>query len=109
METSSATALSERIRDALRTVVDPEAGINIVDLGLVYRLEVTGRDVAIDLTMTSPTCPMGEMIEADARQAVAAVLPEGFGIALQIVWNPPWEPARMSEKARRHFGWDDGG
>ena len=106
METSSATALSERIRDALRTVVDPEAGINIVDLGLVYRLEVTGRDVAIDLTMTSPTCPMGEMIEDEARQAAAAVLPDGFAVDLHIVWSPPWGPERMSEKARKHFGWD---
>lgn len=109
MENEKAAALIERVRDALRGVVDPEAGINIVELGLVYRIELHAQSVEIDLTMTSPTCPMGEMIEADARQAVAAVLPEGFGIALQIVWNPPWEPARMSEKARRHFGWDDGG
>jgi len=106
METSSATALSERIRDALRTVVDPEAGINIVDLGLVYRIEVLERAVAIDLTMTSPTCPMGEMIEDEARQAAVAVLPEGYAIDLRIVWNPPWGPERMSDKARRHFGWD---
>lgn len=101
-----AAALIERVRDALRGVVDPEAGINIVELGLVYRIEWRDHTVEIDLTMTSPTCPMGEMIEDEARQAVAAVLPDGVVPDLRIVWSPPWGPERMSDKARTHFGWD---
>ncbi|HNJ77185.1 MAG TPA: metal-sulfur cluster assembly factor [Azospira sp.] len=105
-ESEKAAALIERVRDALRGVVDPEAGINIVELGLVYRIELHAQSVEIDLTMTSPTCPMGEMIEDEARQAAAAVLPDGFAVDLRIVWSPPWGPERMSEKARKHFGWD---
>ena len=49
---------------------------------------------------------MGEMIEDEARQAAAAVLPDGFAVDLRIVWSPPWGPERMSDKARKHFGWD---
>ncbi len=98
MENEKAAALIERVRDALRGVVDPEAGINIVELGLVYRIELQAQAVEIDLTMTSPTCPMGEMIEDEARQAVAAVLPDGFAADLHIVWSPPWGPERMSER-----------
>ena len=97
--------LVERLRDALRTVVDPEAGMNIVELGLVYRLELVDGTAQIDLTLTSPTCPMGDMILDDARQAVAAVLPESVPLDLQLVWEPAWGPERMSDKARQHFGW----
>lgn len=106
MAAGDAPDLVERARDALRGVVDPEAGINVVELGLVYRIELRDGGLEVDLTMTSPTCPMGEMIEDDARQALAAVLPDGLPLTLAIVWEPPWTPARMSEKARRHFGWD---
>lgn len=106
MQADEAAALEARVRDALREVIDPEAGINIVELGLVYRIEARPGAVEIDLTMTSPTCPMGEMIEDEARQAVASVLPSGTNADLRIVWEPPWGPERMSEQARRHFGWD---
>ncbi|MCK6405742.1 MAG: metal-sulfur cluster assembly factor [Rhodocyclaceae bacterium] len=106
MQADEASAVEARVRDALREVIDPEAGINIVELGLVYRIEARAGAVEIDLTMTSPTCPMGEMIEDEARQAVAGVLPSGINADLRIVWEPPWGPERMSEQARRHFGWD---
>lgn len=99
-------ALSEAVRNALRTVVDPEAGINIVELGLVYRIAIDDAAVHVDMTMTSPTCPMGDMILDEARQAVAAVLPQDFSLDLQLVWEPAWGPARMSDSARRLFGWD---
>lgn len=107
-EASINPALAERVRDALRTVIDPEAGINIVELGLVYRIEVDGNGTAIhvDVTMTSPTCPMGDMILDEARQAVSACLPEAVALDLQLVWEPAWGPERMSEKARQLFGWD---
>ena len=106
MQDSNSETLIDRVRDALRDVIDPEAGINIVELGLVYRIELRAAALEVDLTMTSPTCPMGEMIEDDARQAIAAVLPADMTLALAIVWEPPWSPERMSEKARGHFGWD---
>jgi metal-sulfur cluster biosynthetic enzyme len=106
MSVGDAPDLVERARDALRQVIDPEAGINVVELGLVYRIEPRDGTLEVDLTMTSPTCPMGEMIEDDARQALTSVLPDGMLLTLSIVWDPPWTPACMSEKARRHFGWD---
>lgn len=109
MKEEQDSALADSVRDALRTVIDPEAGINIVELGLVYRIDFVEGDtpvVRVDLTMTSPTCPMGDMILDDAQQAVSACLPEGFSLDLQLVWEPPWGPERMSETARRTFGWD---
>ena len=106
MSDNQETAPADAVRNALRDVIDPEAGINIVELGLVYRIELAGSVVNVDLTMTSPTCPMGDMILDDARQAVEACLPEGMSLDLQLVWEPPWGPERMSEKARGHFGWD---
>lgn len=102
------SALVETVRDALRTVIDPEAGINIVELGLVYRIALEAQRVRVDLTMTSPTCPMGDMILDEAQQAVSACLPAGFSLDLQLVWEPPWGPERMSDAARRTFGWDSG-
>jgi len=102
----SAGPLVDRIRSALATVVDPEAGMDIVALGLVYRIDCRDQAVEIDLTMTSPTCPMGEMILDDARAAVESCLPAGMSLHLSLVWEPPWTPERMSERARRHFGWD---
>jgi metal-sulfur cluster biosynthetic enzyme len=109
MNEAQGVVLVEAVRDALRTVIDPEAGINIVELGLVYRIEIVDSDaqvVRVDLTMTSPTCPMGDMILDEAQQAVSSALPPGFSLDLQLVWEPPWGPERMSETARRTFGWD---
>lgn len=97
----------DAVRDALRRVIDPEAGINIVELGLVYAIEVEAARVTIDLTMTSPACPMGEMIVDEAREAVEALLPPGASVDLRLVWEPPWTPACMSESARSHFGWGE--
>jgi metal-sulfur cluster biosynthetic enzyme len=108
-EHAAADALVDQVRDALRDVVDPEAGINIVELGLIYRIEVVegaGQTVGVDLTMTSPTCPMGDMILDDARRAIESVLPAGYALDLQLVWEPAWRPEFMSDQARRHFGWD---
>ena len=105
-ESSLGAALVERVRDALRSVIDPEAGINIVELGLVYRIEQVEAVMQVEVTMTSPTCPMGDMILDEARQAVSDCLPDGVSLDLQLVWEPPWGPERMSEKARQLFGWD---
>jgi metal-sulfur cluster biosynthetic enzyme len=93
------------IRDALRQVDDPEAGFNIVDLGLVYRIDVEPASVHIELTMTTAACPMTDMIIADVRAAVAPIVPPGIAAHIEMVWEPPWTPERMSSAAREHFGW----
>ena len=98
---------TEQIRAALRNVADPEIGANIVDLGLVYRIELSGNALLIEMTMTSPACPMGEMIVDDAYAELARILPPEIEPDIRIVWAPPWSPEMMSEKCRRSLGWGD--
>ena len=93
------------VREALRQVDDPEAGMNIVDLGLVYSVEVGERAVRVDVTMTTAACPMADMITDEARNVVSAIVPEGTAIDVRLVWDPPWTPDRMSGIAKEHFGW----
>lgn len=105
MSRQSAAITAEDVRAALRAVDDPEVGMNIVDLGLVYGVDVTPTRLHVDLTMTSPACPMGDMILEDAQRALEALAPAGTEIDLALVWDPPWDPDRMSAHARAHFGW----
>ena len=98
---------TEQIRAALRNVADPEIGANIVDLGLVYRIEAGATSLLIEMTMTSPACPMGEMIVDDAYAELARILPPQIEPEIRIVWEPPWTPAMMSEKCRLSLGWGD--
>ena len=95
----------DTVREALRSVIDPEAGMNIVELGLVYGVDVSAAGVQVQMTMTSAACPMAEMIVDEARAAVQAVLPATVPIEVELVWDPPWTPDRMSDFAREHFGW----
>lgn len=93
----------ETIREALRQVKDPELDLNIIDLGLVYDVEVTGGDVRIDMTLTSPGCPAGPMITNDAYKAVRAL--EGVkDVNIEIVWEPYWTPDRIDPKIRAMMG-----
>jgi metal-sulfur cluster biosynthetic enzyme len=95
----------DAVLDALRGVDDPEAGMNIVDLGLVYTVEVSANAVRVDMTMTTAACPMADTIVDQAREAIAAIARPGTDIAVRLVWDPPWTPARMTGIAREHFGW----
>jgi metal-sulfur cluster biosynthetic enzyme len=95
------------VLDALRQVEDPEAGMNIVDLGLVYGVDVDagGSTIRIAMTMTTAACPLGDLITGQARDAVAAIAPPGTAVDVELVWDPPWTPDRMTGIAREHFGW----
>lgn len=96
--------LEARVLDALREVIDPELGLNIVDLGLVYGVEVDGARVDVRLTMTTAACPLGEQIARDAEEHARAV--EGVeDVSVELVWEPPWGPERMSATARDALGW----
>jgi metal-sulfur cluster biosynthetic enzyme len=95
----------DAVREALRQVEDPEAGMNIVDLGLVYLIEVAPAAVRVDMTMTTAACPMTGMIVEQARDAVSAVVPPGTAVDVNLVWDPPWTPDKMTGVAREHFGW----
>jgi metal-sulfur cluster biosynthetic enzyme len=105
MSMQSEMPTDEEVRTALRSVIDPEVGMNIVDLGLIYGVEISDGRLHIDLTMTTPACPMGEMILDNARHALKEVAPAGAEIELNLVWEPPWSADKMSEHARQYFGW----
>ncbi len=88
----------EAVRTALQAVVDPELGVNIVDLGLVYGVEVdsAGRAV-LTMTLTSPACPLTDVIESGAYDALSGLVSD---VVIEWVWRPPWSPARASAEGR---------
>jgi len=98
------TVSKEQVLSALESVVDPEMGINIVDLGLVYGVKVEERLVSVDLTLTTPRCPLAGVIATEAEQAVRRVADPDDRVEIVLVWDPPWTPDRMSDEARSHFG-----
>ncbi len=88
----------EEVIDVLKTVYDPEIPINIIDLGLIYGVEMKGDHVHIKMTLTTPGCPMGGVIAEDVKRKVEAM--EGIREAeVELVWDPPWTPDRISEAA----------
>jgi len=95
---------AQRLREALRSVIDPEAGINIVDLGLVYDVAVREGGVTVTVGMTSPACPLGDMICEDVEAALREAVPAGWSVEAVLTDTPAWDPSRMSDEARRHFG-----
>ncbi len=102
---AAADALRALAREALRSVIDPEIGLDVVELGLVYGIEVDGTTLRVDLTMTSAACPLGDVIVADAEQRLRAL--EGVSdVSVRLVWDPPWTPDRMSSRARGILGWE---
>jgi metal-sulfur cluster biosynthetic enzyme len=101
-----AAALGEAAAwEVLRQVVDPEIGVNIVDLGLIYRLAVTDARIAVTMTLTSPTCPMGDLLLDQVEEALRRLAP-GVEVELDVAWEPPWSPDKMSPAAREQFGWE---
>jgi metal-sulfur cluster biosynthetic enzyme len=100
---SDPEALKEQILAALKNVVDPELGINIVDLGLVYGVDLQGTNVHITYTLTTMGCPIGPLIEAEMKQFLSGV--EGVDeVEAEMVLRPPWTPEMMSEEAKAALG-----
>lgn len=97
-------ALTEtQILDALRQVDDPEMGINIVDLGLVYSVTINGGTVEIKMTLTMRGCPMHDSIIGGVRLVVLN-LEDVDDVAVELVWDPPWSPSMMTPEARSNLG-----
>ena len=97
------TLTSDLVRQTLRTVKDPELDLNIVDLGLVYDVDVDDGKVAINMTLTSPGCPAGPMITNDVYRVVREL--EGVkDVEVEIVWEPYWTPERIEPKIRAMMG-----
>ncbi len=103
------TLSEDLIREMLKEVKDPELFVNIVDLGLIYNVTISpepadaGRQVAIDMTMTSPACPAGPQLIADTKRVVGTHRDVG-GVEVRIVMDPPWTPDRMTDAARDQLG-----
>lgn len=96
--------MSDDILTALKTVIDPELGINIVDLGLVYYAGRSATGIDIELTMTTPACPLGEMMTEEIKLVLRARFANLPDVRVKIVWDPPWTPELMSEESRRQLG-----
>lgn len=93
------------ILQALRGVNDPEVGVNIVDLGLVYSTEIHGDNVHIVMTMTTPACPIHSYLTEEVREAILSQHEEVANVEVELVWDPAWSPQMISEKGRRQLGW----
>jgi len=93
----------EAIMAALKECYDPEIPLNIVDLGLVYDVAITGDDVHVKMTLTAPGCPMHTMISQDVASKLRAV-PGVKQAEVEIVWDPPWDPSRLSPEGKRRLG-----
>ena len=93
----------EQVIDALRVVEDPELGMDIVDLGLLYDVEVDGPKVRVEYSLTSIGCPVGPMIEEQIRDTVAEM--DGVEeVEAELTWDPPWSPEKMSDDAKFILG-----
>jgi len=97
-------ALYEAVIDALKEIYDPEIPVNIYELGLIYGVEVTGDgDAAVTMTLTTPHCPVAESMPAEVEMRVASV-PGVRQADVNLVWDPPWDPQKMSDEAKLELG-----
>ena len=97
-------ALGDRVVEALRTVYDPEIPVNIFELGLVYKIDVDDQNaVHVDMTLTSPMCPVAETLPEEVKTKIEAI--DGVtAAAVNVVWDPPWNPSMMTEEAQLELG-----
>ena len=103
-ETPVDMSLEEKVIDALRQIYDPEIPVNIYDLGLIYNVEVDDdKKALITMTLTTPHCPVAESMPAEVELRASYV--EGIQDAeVHLVWDPPWDPSKMSEEAKLELG-----
>lgn len=104
-ESASMPLADQALLAALRRVDDPEVGISIVDLGLVCGIDRRPEEIVVRLTMTSPACPLSSVIEDEIRQALVPLVDAGTQVRIELVYDPPWEPSRMSASAKAALGW----
>ena len=95
----------EEVINVLKTIYDPEIPVNIYDLGLIYRLDITeDNDIQVDMTLTSPACPVAETLPPMIERAIKLQIPETKMSVVQVVWEPPWDQSKMSESAKLELG-----
>jgi len=99
-------ALGGRVAAALHRVIDPELALDIVELGLVYGVRAGAGAIDVRITMTSAACPVTEHIVAEIDSELRRELGEGVTPRVEVVWDPPWGPERLSDRARHALDWD---
>ena len=92
-----------QVRAILRGVMDPELGVNVVDLGLVYGVHVAGNRIQVEMTLTTPSCPLASVLPTEVEQTLCERF-AGHEVVVNVVWEPRWTPEMMSEDARRQLG-----
>ncbi|MED3625039.1 metal-sulfur cluster assembly factor [Neobacillus thermocopriae] len=93
--------LEDKILEALKSVYDPELSINVVDLGLIYQINISDeKDVTINMTLTTPGCPLHNSITSGVRHCVEAI-EEVKNVKVNLVWQPAWSPDKMTDEGRR--------
>ena len=100
----SEAAQLERAWAALRGVCDPELCLDVVSLGLVYGVRAEPGSVVVEMTLTTPGCPVSESLPQEARRAVRAAIGPDVDVSVELVWDPPWSPAMMDEQAASALG-----
>ncbi|RAU22236.1 metal-sulfur cluster biosynthetic protein [Paramagnetospirillum kuznetsovii] len=93
------------IQDALRQVIDPDIGVNIVDLGLVERIQIDEASIQVDMIMTTPACPQSAYLQDEVERVVRAAAQGPIQVIVSVLDSPFWEPARMSDSAKKIMGW----
>ncbi len=101
----SIETIQDQVRSALRWVIDPELGINIIDLGLVYGIDVQDGQVRVSMTMTTPACPLNAYLSSAAEDTIRRFVQEVKSVDIDLVWEPLWNPTMMTEEARELLGW----
>lgn len=96
----------EQVRHALQQVIDPELGVNVVDLGLIYGIAIEGATVTVTMTLTTPGCPLHESLAHAVEEVVRLFIPGVEAVRVQLVWEPPWTPDRISPAGRAELGWE---
>jgi len=101
-KTVSAELTEEQVNAALCNVYDPELPVSIVDLGLIYDTKISGSNVNLKMTLTTPGCGMGSMIAGQAEMALKEIGADN--VLIEIIWDPPWNPDMMSDEAKQKLG-----
>ena len=102
---SSLLPTASLVREALREVEDPELGVNVVDLGLIYDVETDGADVRVVLTLTTPGCPLHATLREAVDRSVRLMVPGVGRVDVDLVWEPRWDPSRITDEGREALGW----
>jgi len=95
--------MEDKIYELLKTVIDPEVNVNIIDLGLVYEINIDGNNVEVVMTLSTPGCPLGDTIMENVSQVIVANIPD-VKVDVKLVWEPAWNPELISPEGKAALG-----